>query len=153
MSEILGNLYYFDEKSDAMLKIGTNDLIFDLFENYIDLPNEKDLKISLNNIIRILPINEKKENIWLMNIGNGIYQFNNKTNDEQFLLKKILKNQYLNLDIPINTCKDEGNFSLQNLDNKFNELLSNCIEYFSEIKDNGTLYEQLDIFFNTTILK
>ena len=153
VSEIFGNLYYFDEKSDAMLKIGTNDLIFDLFENYIDLPNEKDLKISLNNIIRILPINEKKENIWLMNIGNGIYQFNNKTNDEQFLLKKILKNQYLNLDIPINTCKDEGNFSLQNLDNKFSELLSNCIEYFSEIKDNGTLYEQFDTFFNTTILK
>ena len=88
-----------------------------------------------------------------MNIGNGIYQFNNKINDEQFLLKKILKNQYLNLDIPINTCKDEGNFSLQNLDNKFNELLSNCIEYFSEIKENCTLYEQLDQFFNRPNLK
>ena len=148
--EILGNLYYFDEKSEAMLKIGTNDLIFDLFENYIDIPNDKNLKISLNHILRILPIDVKEENIWLMNIGSGVYKFNNKINDEQFLLKKILKKQFLNLDIPINTCKDEGKFSLQSLDNQFNELLSNCIEYFSEIKENNDLYDKLDIFFNTT---
>ena len=149
--EIFGNLYYFDDKSEAMLKIGTNDLIFDLYENYIDMPNEKNLKISFNQILRIVPINVKKENIWLMNIGNGIYKFNNKIDDEQFLLKKILKKQYLNLDIPLNTCKDQGKFLLQNLDNQFNELLSNCIEYFSEIKENNTLYDKLNTFFNTNI--
>ena len=148
--EIFGNLYYFDEISEAMLKIGTNDLIFDLFENYIDMPNEKELKISLNHILRIIPIDIKKENIWLMSIGSGIYKFNNKIDDEQFLLKKILKKQYLNLDIPINTCKDKGKYSLQNLDNQFSELLSNCIEYFSEIKENNELYNQFDTFFNTT---
>ena len=147
VSEIFGNLFFFDEKSEAMLKIGTNDLIFDLFENYIDLPDEKDLKISLNHILRIIPKNIKPENIWLMSIGNGIYKFNNKINDEQFLLKKILKEQYLYLDIPLNTCKDEGNYSLQNLDNKFNELLINCIEYFTETKENNTLNEKLDKFF------
>ena len=149
--EIFGNLYYFDDKSEAMLKIGTNDLIFDLYENYIDMPNEKNLKISFNQILRIVPINVKKENIWLMNIGNGIYKFNNKIDDEQFLLKKILKKQYLNLDIPLNTCKDQGKYLLQNLDNQFNELLSNCIEYFSEIKENNTLYDKLNTFFNTNI--
>jgi hypothetical protein len=149
--EIFGNLYYFDDKSEAMLKIGTNDLIFDLYENYIDMPNEKNLKISLNQILRIVPINVKKENIWLMNIGTGIYKFNNKIDDEQFLLKKILKKQYLNLDIPLNTCKDQGKYLLQNLDNQFNELLTNCIEYFSEIKENNTLYEKLNTFFNTNI--
>ena len=148
ISEIFGNLYYFDEKSEAILKIGTNDLIFDLFENYIDMPNEKELKISLNHIIRIMPINVKKENICLMNIGSGIYKFNNKIDDEQFLLKKILKKQYLNLDIPLNTCKNQGKYSLQNLDNKFNEILTNCIEYFSEIKENNQLYNELNKFFN-----
>ena len=149
ISEIFGNLYYFDGKNEAILKIGTNDLIFDLFENYIDMPNEKELKISLNHILRILPINVKKENIWLMNIGNGTYKFNNKADDEQFLLKKILKKQYLNLDIPLNTCKDEGKYSLQNLDNKFNEILSNCIEYLSEMKENNKFYNLLNTFFNT----
>ena len=148
ISEIFGNLYYFDEKSEAILKIGTNDLIFDLFENYIDMPNEKELKISLNHILRIIPINVKKENICLMNIGSGIYKFNNKIDDEQFLLKKILKKQYLNLDIPLNTCKNQGKYSLQNLDNKFNEILTNCIEYFSEIKENNQLYNELNKFFN-----
>ena len=133
-----------------MLKIGTNDLIFDLFENYIDIPDEKDLKISLNQILRIIPKNIKQENIWLMSIGNGIYNFNNKKNDEQFLLKKILKEQFLYLDIPLNTAKDDGDFSLQNLDNKFNELLTNCIEYFSEVKENNTLNELFDKFFNTS---
>ena len=63
---------------------------------------------------------------------------------------EILKEQFLCLDVPLNTCKDVGNYSLQNLDNKFNELLTNCIEYFSEIKENNTLYEQLDKFFNVT---
>jgi len=149
ISEIFGNLYYFDGKNEAILKIGTNDLIFDLFENYIDMPNEKELKISLNHILRIIPINVKKENIWLMNIGNGTYKFNNKADDEQFLLKKILKKQYLNLDIPLNTCKDEGKYSLQNLDNKFNEILSNCIEYLSEMKENNKFYNLLNTFFNT----
>ena len=85
-----------------------------------------------------------------MSIGSGIYKFNNKIDDEKFLLKKILKKQYLNLDIPINTCKDKGKYSLQNLDNQFSELLSNCIEYFSEIKENNELYNQFDTFFNTT---
>ena len=83
-----------------------------------------------------------------MNIGNGIYKFNNKIDDEQFLLKKILKKQYLNLDIPLNTCKNQGKYSLQNLDNKFNEILTNCIEYFSEIKENNQLYNELNKFFN-----
>ena len=150
VSEIFGNLYFFDAKSEAMLKIGTNDLIFDLFENYIDIPDEKDLKISLNQILRIIPKNIKQENIWLMSIGNGIYNFNNKKNDEQFLLKKILKEQFLYLDLPLNTAKDDGDFSLQNLDNKFNELLTNCIEYFSEVKENNTLNELFDKFFNTS---
>ena len=133
-----------------MIKIGSNDYIFDLFENYIDIPDEKDLKISLNQILRIIPKNINQENIWLMSIGNGQYKFNEKKNDEEFLLKKILKEQFLCLDVPLNTCKDVGNYSLQNLDNKFNELLTNCIEYFSEIKENNTLYEQLDKFFNVT---
>jgi hypothetical protein len=148
--EIFGNLFFFDAKSEAMIKIGSNDYIFDLFENYIDIPDEKDLKISLNQILRIIPKNINQENIWLMSIGNGQYKFNEKKNDEEFLLKKILKEQFLCLDVPLNTCKDVGNYSLQNLDNKFNELLTNCIEYFSEIKENNTLYEQLDKFFNVT---
>ena len=148
--EIFGNLFFFDVKSEAMIKIGSNDYIFDLFENYIDIPDEKDLKISLNQILRIIPKNINQENIWLMSIGNGQYKFNEKKNDEEFLLKKILKEQFLCLDVPLNTCKDDGNYSLQNLDNKFNELLTNCIEYFSEIKENNTLYEQLDKFFNVT---
>jgi hypothetical protein len=146
--EIFGNLFFFDAKSEAMIKIGSNDYIFDLFENYIDIPDEKDLKISLNQILRIIPKNINQENIWLMSIGNGQYKFNEKKNDEEFLLKKILKEQFLCLDVPLNTCKDDGYYSLQNLDNKFNELLTNCIEYFSEIKENNTLYEQLDKFFN-----
>jgi hypothetical protein len=148
--EIFGNLFFFDAKSEAMIKIGSNDYIFDLFENYIDIPDEKDLKISLNQILRIIPKNINQENILLMSIGNGQYKFNEKKNDEEFLLKKILKEQFLCLDVPLNTCKDDGNYSLQNLDNKFNELLTNCIEYFSEIKENNTLYEQLDKFFNVT---
>ena len=85
-----------------------------------------------------------------MDIGSGIYKFNNKKENEHFLLNKILKEQYLNLDIPLNTCKDQGKYSFQNLDNKFNEILSNCIEYFSEIKENNTLNEKLNKFFNTT---
>ena len=149
-TEILGNFFYFDEKNDSMLKIGTNDLIFDLFENYIDIINKKEKNISFNNILRIIPVNVKKENIWLMEIGSGIYKFNNKKENEHFLLNKILKEQYLNLDIPLNTCKDQGKYSFQNLDNKFNEILSNCIEYFSEIKENNTLNEKLNKFFNTT---
>ena len=149
-TEILGNFFYFDEKNDSMLKIGTNDLIFDLFENYIDIINKKEKNISFNNILRIIPVNVKKENIWLMDIGSGIYKFNNKKENEHFLLNKILKEQYLNLDIPLNTCKDQGKYSFQNLDNKFNEILSNCIEYFSEIKENNTLNEKLNKFFNTT---
>ena len=74
-----------------MLKIGTNDLIFDLFENYIDIINKKEKNISFNNILRIIPVNVKKENIWLMDIGSGIYKFNNKKENEHFLLNKILK--------------------------------------------------------------
>ena len=51
--EIFGNLFFFDAKSEAMIKIGSNDYIFDLFENYIDIPDEKDLKISLNQIFLV----------------------------------------------------------------------------------------------------
>ena len=52
-----------------------------------------------------------------MDIGCGIYKFNNKKENEHFLLNKILKEQYLNLDIPLNTCKDQGKYSFQNLSN------------------------------------
>ena len=45
------------------------------------------------------------------------------TNVTTELLEKILKEQFLYLDLPLNTAKDDGDFSLQNLDNKFNELL------------------------------
>ena len=36
-----------------------------------------------------------------MDIGSSIYKFNNKKENEHFLLNKILKEQYLNLDIPL----------------------------------------------------
>ena len=85
-----------------------------------------------------------------MNIGDGVYKFNNEINDEEFMLKKILKERYFKLDIDINTCKDDGKYSLQNLDNNFNELLANCIEYFEEIKDDKSLYNKLGKFFNIT---
>ena len=158
ISEVIGNLFYFDEKTEGMLKIGSNDLISDLFANFIDnyktnddlIKNIKEVKISLNHILRIIPINVQKENIYLMNIGNGVYKFNNEINDEEFMLKKILKERYFKLDIDINTCKDDGKYSLQNLDNNFNELLANCIEYFEEIKDDKSLYNKLGKFFNIT---
>ena len=143
-----------------MLKIGNNDLIIDLFENYIDMNNnnKNDIKkksnISLNHILRVIPKNIKKENLYFMNLGNGIYPFNNYIEDsfshEQFFLKQILGDQYLNLDIPLNNCKDEGKYSLQSLDNQFNELLMNCIEYFNEIKENNILFtNKLDKFFKS----
>ena len=163
LPEIIGNLYYFDERCQAMLKIGNNDLIIDLFENYIDInnnninnknENKKESNISLNHILRVIPKNIKKENLYFMNLGNGIYPFNNSIEDslshEQFFLKQILGDQYLNLDIPLNTCKDEGKYSLQSLDNQFNELLMNCIEYFNEIRENNTLLtNKFDKFFKS----
>ena len=163
LPEIIGNLYYYDERCQAMLKIGNNDLIIDLFENYIDMNNnninnkngnKKETNISLNHILRVIPKNIKKENLYFMNLGNGIYPFNNSIEDsfshEQFFLKQILGDQYLNLDIPLNTCKDEGKYSLQSLDNQFNELLMNCIEYFNEIRENNTLLtNKFDKFFKS----
>ena len=158
LPEIIGNLYYYDERCQAMLKIGNNDLIIDLFETYLDMNNNNinnnsyESRICLNDILRIIPKKIKKENLYIMNLGNGIYPFNNTIEDtgsqEQFFMKQILGEQYLNLDIPLNTCKDEGKYSLQSLDNQFNELLSNCIEYFSEIKENNGLFtDKLDKFF------
>ena len=159
LPEIIGNLYYYDERYQAMLKIGNNDLIIDLFENYLDMSNNKNDNskesiISLNHILRVIPKNIKKDNLYLLNLGNGIYPFNNSIEhvvlNEQFFMKQILGEQYLNLDIPLNTCKNEGQFSLQNLDNQFNELFSNCVEYFSEIKDNNVLFtDKLDKFFTS----
>ena len=156
--EIFGNLYFYDERCEAMLKIGNTDLIIDLFESYIDMKNDnkninkKESIISLNNILRIIPNNTQKENLYLMNLGNGIYPFNSAVEDitlqEQFFMKQILGDHYLNLDIILNTCKNEGKYSLQSLDNQFTELFSNCVEYFSEIKENNTLFmDKLDKFF------
>ena len=154
MPEIVGNLYYYDEKCHGILKIGINDQIISLFENYIDMNEsqiKKESKISLNHILRIIPKNIKKQNIYIINIGNGEYPFNIVKNNslyEQFFLKQILGDHYLNLDIILNTSKDEGKYSLQSLDNQFTELFSNCIEYFSEIKENNILlYDKLEKFF------
>ena len=36
ISEVIGNLFYFDEETEGMLKIGSNDLTSDLFANFID---------------------------------------------------------------------------------------------------------------------
>ena len=159
LPEIIGNLYYYDERCQAMLKIGNNDLIIDLFENYLDMSNNKNDNskesiISLNHILRVIPKNIKKDNLYLLNLGNGIYPFNNSIEDvvlkEHFFMKQILGEHYLYLDIPLNTCKDEGKFSLQSLDNQFSELFSNCIEYFSEIRDNNALFtDKLDKFFTS----
>ena len=81
-----------------------------------------------------------------------MYPFNSEIENlnllEQFFFKQILGEQYLNLDIQLNTCKDEGKYSLQSLDNQFTELFSNCVEYFSEIKENNILFtDKLDKFF------
>ena len=157
LPEIVGNLYYYDERCQAMLKIGNNDLIIDLFENFIDINVNKiniknDSRISLNHILRVIPKDIKKDNLYLMNLGNGIYPFNNSGEDnssqEQLFLKQILGEHYLNLDIPLNTCKIDGNFSLQSLDNQFSQIFMNSIEFFSEIKDNNVLFtDKLDKFF------
>ena len=154
MPEIIGNLYYYDEKCNGMLKIGINDQIISLFENYIDMNKNKVIQksnISLNHILRIIPKNIKKENLYFLNLGNEKYPFNTLINNylyEQFFLKQILGKHYLNLDILLNTCNDEGKYSLQSLDNQFTELFSNCIEYFSEIKENNNiLSEKLEKFF------
>ena len=166
LPEIIGNLYYYDERCQAMLKIGNNDLIIDLFENYIDMSNNKNIcnindinnnknesYISLNNILRVMQKKIKKNNLYLMYLGKGIYSFNNCDEDtfshEKFFFKQILGEQFLNLDITLNTCNNEGNYSLQSLDNQFNELLLNCIEYFSEIKENNILFiDKLNKFFH-----
>ena len=62
-----------------------------MFENYIDYTNKKEKNIFFNNILRTISRNVKKENIWWMDIGSSIYKFNNKKENEHFLLNKILK--------------------------------------------------------------
>ena len=145
-----------------MLKIGNNDLIIDLYENFIDMSGEKKIStnesyISLNNILRIIPKRIKKDNVYLMYLGKGIYLFNNIDDifsHEKFILKQMLGERFLYLDIPLNTCNDEGKYSLQSLDNQFNELLMNCVEYFSEIKENRKLFsDKLDKFFRLNCSK
>ena len=64
----------------------TIDLIFDLFENYIDYTNKKEKNISFNNILRTIPRNVKKENIQLMD----------NENNKNLLLIYILLKKYLN---------------------------------------------------------
>ena len=159
--EIIGNLYFFDQRCQAMLKIGNTDLVIDLYESYIDWKNDNKYKIkndpilSFNNILSVIPKNFDKDNLYLMNLGNGMYPFNSEIENlnlmEQFFFKQILGEQYLNLDIQLNTCKDEGKYSLQSLDNQYTELFSNCVEYFSEIKENNNLFtDKLDKFFVST---
>ena len=160
LPEIIGNLYYYDERCQGLLKIGNNDLIIDLYENYIDMINDKindknESYISLNNILRIIQKRIKKDNLYLMYLGKGIYPFNNTYGDifsqEKFILKRMLGEQFLYLDIPLNSCNDEGKYSFQSLDNQFNELLMNCNEYFSEIKENKKLFfDKLGKFFKLT---
>ena len=69
----------------------TIDLIFDLFENYIDYTNKKEKNIFFNNILRTISRNVKKENIWWMDVVGSVCKFNNKKENEHFLLNKILK--------------------------------------------------------------
>jgi hypothetical protein len=49
--DIIGNLYFFDQRCQAMLKIGNTDLVIDLYESYIDWKNDNKYKIKNEPIL------------------------------------------------------------------------------------------------------
>ena len=150
------NSYYCLNNDYAPIKITQNESIIDLYSKYLNM-NINDLNepyITFDCILKIINgFNYNSNDIYVMNLSGGNYpiNINEKESKQKFFFKTILGEKFLDLNIELNCCNDYKNYFIQNINEKFDELLNNLIEYFTEIKKNGKIeefYKKLNDFFN-----
>ena len=150
------NAFYCLNNDNAPIKITQSETIIDLYSKYLNM-NINDLNepyITFDCILKIINgFNYNSNDIYVMNLSGGNYpiNINEKESKQKFFFKTILGEKFLDLNIELNCCNDYKNYFIQNINEKFDELMNNLIEYFTEIKKNGKIeefYKQLNDFFN-----
>ena len=151
------NLYYYLENDSELIKINNKDILINSYSKFLDnINNNCNLEkknISFKYISKIIKDNILNLNdIYIINIGGGNYPLNIIENEsyQRFFFKKILSNNYLDLNIQLNSCNDNGKYCQQNINEKFEELSNYIIEYISEGKINDSnegIYNKLKNFF------
>ena len=126
ISEVIGNLFYFDEKTEGMLKIGSNDLISDLFANFIDNYRNKDqISVDAKTDTNAINVNNLKKK----------YVFNDEEEIIEYIKKKYNKRNVEEIINRGNTNNNNNNEIYEpKKDNKYRGLMTT--EEGKKIKKN-----------------